>query len=256
MWHSVAPAPVASCILMSKMLRVRVTLHGWYRTEKPPSISRLSEGTSQSIGFLGIHLVCGAAAVSHFMFRHRKDDWRATCFYANYSLFCSFLVRATWTGTKKDKGSAQMKASELFIQPVMANIDIIQLCYSHTLSPSTNGTCSSSRHLSWLLISHSPWLTSISCQELLLELAGKDHNARTRARLGRLTILLPDEYMSRLAGRAELDPAGLVTILEQKGVTNICSDSAPLFPANKQYQTSKCAAVHISSPTTDTQHGA
>lgn len=57
MWHSVAPAPVAWCILMSKMLWVRVTQHGWYGTEKPPSITGLSEGTSQSIGFFGIHLV-------------------------------------------------------------------------------------------------------------------------------------------------------------------------------------------------------
>lgn len=56
MWHSVAPAPVAWCILMSKMLWVRVTRHGWYGTEKTPSITTLSEGTSQCIGFLGFIL--------------------------------------------------------------------------------------------------------------------------------------------------------------------------------------------------------
>lgn len=56
MWHSVAPAPVAWCILMSKMLWVRATRHGWYGKEKPRSITRLSEGTSQYTGFLGLVL--------------------------------------------------------------------------------------------------------------------------------------------------------------------------------------------------------
>lgn len=53
MWHSVAPAPVAWCILMSKMLWVRVTLHGWYRTEKPPSITRAVWGNVTVNWFFG-----------------------------------------------------------------------------------------------------------------------------------------------------------------------------------------------------------
>lgn len=56
MWHSVASAPVAWCIFMSKMLRLRVTTHSWYGTAKPLSITQLTEGTSQSIDFLGFTL--------------------------------------------------------------------------------------------------------------------------------------------------------------------------------------------------------
>lgn len=37
-------------VFLSKIVCVRVTLHGWYGEEKPPSITRLSEGTSQLAG--------------------------------------------------------------------------------------------------------------------------------------------------------------------------------------------------------------
>lgn len=70
MWHSVAPTPVAWCILMSKMLWVRVTRHGWYRTEKPPSIISLS----LYAGFLG-YILSTAPLQCHISCFGKKAGW-------------------------------------------------------------------------------------------------------------------------------------------------------------------------------------
>lgn len=51
--------------------------------------------------------------------------------------------------------------------------------------------------------------------DMLLELAGKDHNARTPARPGQLTIRQPNKVMQCLARWAKLHPAGHVTKSEK-----------------------------------------
>lgn len=74
-----------------------------------------------------------------------------------------------------------------------------ELCYPHTLSPWTYRTCSSSSVMTHSYFqSHSPCLIS-KCRERLLELAGRDHNDRTSARSGQLTILQPNKIMQCLA---------------------------------------------------------
>lgn len=188
MWHSVAPAPVAWCILMSKMLWVRVTRPRVIRDVKTAINQHAVRGNVTVYWLFGIHLVHCAAAVSHFMFQHGEDDWhvvvrghRWVVFYFKFNrkagsklFFKDFCANGTYIYWKKGntycvrEEPTWMKSSKLFIQRGITSISITQLCSPHTLSPSTNRTGSSNEispnDSHTVVISHSLWLISISCQ--------------------------------------------------------------------------------------------
>lgn len=235
MWHSVASTPVAWCILMTKMLWVRVTQHGWYRMKKPPSITKLSEETSQYIGILG------------FSLSTVQLQCHITCFNIHRLIDMALSSKKAQTSLQSFQPENRLSASSgvifnIYVQGVWMELYILKkegkftLCktrshldevfdtlyparnnkhrhrsvrYPHTLSLSTYRTCSSSRLLSqWLTQTCDKSVTLINfhlLSDMCRELALTDHNTRTTARSGHKTIPLLNKGMQCLASWAKLD---------------------------------------------------
>lgn len=120
-----------------------------------------------------------AAAVSHFMFQHVEGDWQWLIFaHSTESFYMKCVVFpkqcAKKTSAKLDwkwkcwnkvkcilKDNILIGSSSPNTFPWRNNKHRHQLGPSHTLSPSTNRICVFIT-LSSLMISHSPWLISIS----------------------------------------------------------------------------------------------